>query len=53
MEKEYILYSLELLDQPLMRSVTLNKSIDEIFALFFDRLYIAENVYSNMSFAFK
>ncbi len=37
----------------LLRSVTLNKSIDEVFAFFFDRLYIPENGYSNMNFAFK
>ena len=35
-ERAHILYSVELLDQSLMRSVTFNPFIDEIFALHFD-----------------
>ncbi len=35
-EREDILYSVELLDQSLMRSVTFNPFIHEIFALPFD-----------------
>ncbi len=36
-ERADILYSVELLDQSIMRSVTFNPFIDEIFALSFDR----------------
>ncbi len=37
-EKENILYSVELLDQLIMRSATFNPLIGEIFALFFDKI---------------
>ena len=37
-ERADILYSVELLDQSLMRSVTFNPFINEIFVLFFHRL---------------
>ncbi len=49
-ERVDILYSVELLDESLMRSVTFNRFIDEIFALLFDMFKSPEDAYLQMSF---